>query len=274
MKNSSPTLSSYLARRLAEGRSVFTVADAQRDLGIEHGAFLDAAEKLQKSHRLFRPRHGFYVIVPPQYLNWESPPPTWFIDDMMRHENQPYYVGLLKAAEMHGASHQAVMEFQVVTNKRIPEIRAGRSRIVFYYRKDLATIKPGIEETKTPTGRMQISSIELTILDLLRYPQASAGLDNVATIISDLGPKIRNRNIIELSRGFERSTLQRAGFMFDLLKLHKLADQLYAFLAKTKPLQWAELGSKPKSDDGFVPPLVERNERWRIIVRHKPEPES
>ena len=34
-----------------------------------------------------------------------------------------------KAAELHGATHQAVMEFQVVTNKRIPKIRAGRSII-------------------------------------------------------------------------------------------------------------------------------------------------
>ena len=34
---------------------------------------------------------------------------------LIRFEHCPYYVGLLKAAEMHGATHQAVMEFQVVT---------------------------------------------------------------------------------------------------------------------------------------------------------------
>ena len=39
----------------------------------------------------------------------------------MRHEGEAYYVGLLKAAELHGATHQAVMEFQVVTGKRLPE---------------------------------------------------------------------------------------------------------------------------------------------------------
>ena len=166
------------------------------------------------------------------------------------------------------------MEFQVITNKRIPEIRAGRSRIAFYYRKEIAAIRTGIEETKTPTGRMQISSVELTILDLLRYPQASAGPNNVATIISDLGPKIRSKSLIELSKGFERSTLQRAGYIFELLKLQKLADQLHAFLTKAKPLQWAELGSRPKADSSLMPPVIERNERWRVIVRHHPEPES
>lgn len=70
----------------------------------------------------------------PQFASWGAPPPSWYIDALMRHEHQPYYVGLLKAAELHGATHQAVMEFQVGAGKRLPKIRAGRSRIVFYYR--------------------------------------------------------------------------------------------------------------------------------------------
>lgn len=274
MKDILITLSSYLARRLAEGRAVFTSGEARKALGISQGAFLDAAEKLQKGRRLFKPRGGFYVIVPPEYLNWESPPPTWFIDDLMRHENHPYYVGLLQAAAQHGATHQAVMEFQVVTDKRIPAIRAGRSRIVFFYRKDFAAIKFGVDKAKTHAGYMHVSSAELTVLDLLRYPQGSGGLDNVATIISELGPKIRTKRLLELTPGFERTTLQRAGYMFELLKLQGLADKLYASVAKGRPLQWTELGSKPKSDGDLVPPVIEHSERWRIIVRHKPEPEA
>ena len=43
------------------------------------------------------------------------PPPSWHIDALMTREQQSYYVGLLKAAELHGAGHQAVMEFQVVS---------------------------------------------------------------------------------------------------------------------------------------------------------------
>ena len=67
----------------------------------------------------------------------------WYIDDLMRHEGRPYYVGLLRAAELHGASHQAVMEFQVVTNKKMPELLVGRSRIAFYYRKDMEAVSAG-----------------------------------------------------------------------------------------------------------------------------------
>ena len=105
--------------------------------------------------------------------SWGAPPPTWYIDALMGREGQAYCVGLLKAAELHGATHHAVMEFHVVTAKRPPRIRAGRSLIVFYFRKDMEAVTAGIEDRKTDTGTMKISWAALTALDLLRYPQAS-----------------------------------------------------------------------------------------------------
>ena len=129
-------LSSYLTELLASGRTVFLRDDAVRHIGEQPGAFLDAAESLQRQGRLVNVRRGFYVVVPPQFLSWGVPPPAWYIDELMRHERHPYYVGLLTAAEFHGASHQAVTEFQVVTDKRVPELFVGRSRVAFSYRKD------------------------------------------------------------------------------------------------------------------------------------------
>ena len=175
-------LSTYMADLLSVGRVVFTSAEAEEALGISRGAFHDAAERLQRRKHLLSPRQGFYVIVPPQFASWEAPPPNWYIDALMRYEGQVYYVGLLKAAELHGATHQAVMEFQVVTAKRLPKIRAGSNLVAFYYRKDMASILDGIEERKTDTGSMKISTPDLTALDLLRYPQATGGIDNVATV--------------------------------------------------------------------------------------------
>jgi hypothetical protein len=54
----------------------------------------------------------------------------------------------------------------------------------------MPAIASGIEERKTDTGKTKISSVELTLLDLLRYPQASAGLDNISTVFPDLGPTV------------------------------------------------------------------------------------
>ncbi|MBF0562425.1 MAG: hypothetical protein HQL37_10480 [Alphaproteobacteria bacterium] len=272
MKHSQPaSVASYVTGLLASGTLVFMRDDAQAALGIGQGAFLDAAEKLQKRSQLFSPRRGFYVAVPPQYLNWGSPPPAWFVDDLMRYERTPYYVALLKAAELHGAAHQAVMEFQVVATKQIPVIQAGRSRITFTFRKDLAPVAAGIDELKTDTGRMKVSSPELTILDLLRYPQAGGGMDTIATVLEELGPKADAEKLSALCPAFERSVVQRAGYLLGKAGLADHADKVHAALTGGRAAQWVELDPALAGDPDLAPAVVERDTRWRVIVRHMPE---
>jgi hypothetical protein len=98
----------------------------------------------------------------------------------MRHEGHSYYIGLLSAAQLHGATHQAVMEFQVVTDKRIPKIHAGRSILSFVYRRDMESIANALVDHKTDTGRMKISAPELTALDLIRYAHVAGTIDSQA----------------------------------------------------------------------------------------------
>src|SRR5580704_2216893 len=263
--------SSYMTRLLSTGRVVFSAEEARKALGVSQGALLDAAGRQQRKHLLVSPRSGFYVIVPPQYLSWGAPPPPWYIDDLMRHEGRPYYVGLLKAAELHGATHQAVMEFQVVTGKRLPKIRAGRSLIVFYYRKDIAAVAAGIEERKTDTGTMKLSSVELTALDLLRYPQAAGGIDNVATVLADLGSKIDGSKLAALSETVERPVVQRLGHLLDRLGHGDRTAPMLEALNARPPVQSTELDRKEARDPDFAPAPQERDPRWRVIVRRTPE---
>ena len=98
---------------------------------------------------------------------------------------------LLKAAELHGATHKAVMQFQIVTDKRIPKVRAGRSIVSFFYRRDMQAVSTAIGDHKTDTGSMKLSSPELTGLDLLRYVHAVGTIDSIATVLSDLGAKMK-----------------------------------------------------------------------------------
>src|SRR5215475_7386980 len=151
MEKSRTSLPDYLTRLQAGGRVSFTRGEALEAARLSDAAFLKGAARLQRKHMLFNPRHRFYVAVPPQFLSWEAPPPSWYIDDLMRHEGRPYYVGLLKAAELHGATHQAVMEFQIITDKRLPKIQVGRSAIAFYYRKNMAAASKALEDRKTDT---------------------------------------------------------------------------------------------------------------------------
>lgn len=264
-------LSRYVSRLLSLGRTVFTAEEAEEALGVGRGAFLDAAERLQRRKALLTPRQGFYVVVPPQFASWGAPPPAWYIDALMRYEDQAYYVGLLKAAELHGATHQAVMEFQVVSAKRFPKIRAGRNLIVFYFRKDMEAVATGIEERKTDTGTMKISSAALTALDLLRYPQASAGIDNVATVLSDLGQKIDADQLGALSVAVERPIVQRLGHLLDRLGHEALTGPMLSVLQARGPNSWTELDRREAWDPDFAPEPRERDARWRVIVRRAPE---
>ena len=264
-------LSSYLADLQASGRLVFSRQEAEQALGIMRRPFLDMAARLQKKGRLLHPRRGFYVIVPPQFMSWGSPPPAWFIDDLMRQEGCPYYVGLLKAAELHEAAHQAVMEFQVITEKRMPKLRAGRSAIAFYYRQEIAAVEGGIEERKTDTGKMRLSSVELTALDLLRYPRAAGGLDNIATVLADLGPKLDGARLALLAPTFERSVRQRLGYLLTRAGHTRTAE---ALLRGLTPTLWVELDPLAAADPEFSPEPVDRDPRWRVIVRRLPEADA
>lgn len=264
-------LAAYMNGQLSAGRVVFTRSDAEAALQIGQGAFLDAAERLQRRKHLLNPRRGFYVIVPPQFASWGAPPPAWYIDALMRHQKQAYYVGLLKAAELHGATHQAVMEFQVVAGKRLSNIRAGRNLTVFYYRKDMMAVAEGIEDRKTDTGTMKISTVELTALDLLRYPQGSGGIDSIATVLSDLGPKIDGGKLAILSQKTERPVVQRLGYLLDRQGCEGVAEPMCAALNARGRVAWTELDPRESRDPEFAPEPVERNARWRVVVRRPPE---
>ncbi len=264
-------LSSYVSGLLSAGRTVFTAEEAEQAIGVGRGAFLDAAERLQRRKALLNPRQGFYVVVPPQFGSWGAPPPAWYIDALMRHEGHSYYVGLLKAAELHGATHQAVMEFQVISAKRLTKVRAGRNLIVFYYRKDMGAVTTGIEGRKTDTGTMKISSAALTALDLLRYPQASGGIDNVVTVLSDLGQKIDPEQLAALSAQVERPVVQRLGHLLEHLGHDALTGAMLAALQLRGSLPWTELDRQEAHDPDFAPEPRKRDSRWRVIVRRVPE---
>lgn len=273
MLRSRSSLPDYLTRLQAGGRVSFTRGEALEGTRLSASAFLKSAARLQRKHMLLNPRHGFYVAVPPQFLSWEAPPPSWYIDDLMRHEGRPYYVGLLKAAELHGATHHAVMEFQIVTDRQLPKIRAGRSYIAFYFRKEIETVLPAVERRKTDTGSMAVSSVELTCLDLIRYVHAAGGIDAVATVLTDLGGKVDGEKLAAIAPPFERATVQRLGYLLDHLGHAAAAEALHRQLFDQSAVPWVKLDPARRKDK-IVPTEgepAEKNMRWRIKAQRLPE---
>ena len=265
------SLAKYLTDLQSEGRVTFTRDEAIAALQITRGAFLKAAGRLQQQHMLLNPRQGFYVAVPAQFLSWKAPPPSWYIDALMRHEARPYYVGLLKAAELHGATHHAVMEFQVITDRQLPKIKAGRSLITFHFRKDMKSVHDGVVGRKTDTGTMKLSSPELTALDLLQYSHVAGGIDAVATVLADLGEKIEGAKLAGMARHFDRACAQRLGYLLDRFGHADRAQALHERLTAAKSIPWTALEPPKRGTGASEATPVERNDRWRVIVQRHPE---
>jgi len=132
--------------------------------------------------------------VPPEYRAAGCPPADWFIDDLMAYLGPPYYVGLLTAAALHGAAHQAPQEFQVVTDHPLPMIEIGRVRIRFVKKAHLRA-SPTLR-VNTQTGQMRVSTPAATAFDLVRYPEHGSFLSNVVTVLHDLVERLDGGELV------------------------------------------------------------------------------
>jgi predicted transcriptional regulator of viral defense system len=195
-----------------------------------------------------------------------APPATWFIDDLMRGLDAPYYVGVLTAAAHHGASHQAPQEFQVVTTRPRRPIAVGRNRIRFIVKARLE--RTSVIEVKTVTGTMRVSTAEATALDLLRYVEHAGFLSNVATVLRDLAEACQPRRLVKAAEADgELAYAQRLGFLLDLVGVARLADPLAQWVETQRP-SLARLN--PAQPERAAP----RDHRWRLIVNDSVEPDT
>src|SRR5665811_1125315 len=109
---------------LARGVHSFTTQEAAEVAGISPSSARPALARLVKNRLVFSPARGLYVAIPPEYRSWGVVPAAWFVDTMMQHLGRSYYVGLLTAAAINGASHQHPQVFQAVsyTHLTLPTI--------------------------------------------------------------------------------------------------------------------------------------------------------
>jgi predicted transcriptional regulator of viral defense system len=248
----------YVDQLQAQGQYVFTSEDAGRALGISRIAVQTSMRRIAAKGRIITPRRGFAVIVPNEYRKAGTPPPSWFIDDLMKFHEQPYYVGLLSAAALWGAAHQQPQEFQVVTNKALRPCEVGRLRIRFVHKKRLDQTPTA--DIKTATGTMRASSPEATAFDLVKYASVAGSLDAVATVLGELAEKLDPGKLVEAAqKDVDLSVVQRAGYLIDRIGRADLTEPLAKWLAGRKP-ELAKLRPDRKTEDAV------RDERWHVLV--------
>lgn len=239
-----------------KGRYTFTqseAANAEQRSGI---ALEAALRRLKQKGRIADPRRGFYVIVPAEYREAGCPPASWFIDDLMRFLGQPYYVGILSAAAIHGAAHQSPMLFQVITDRPTRPAQAGRVRIGFHMGRHVE--KAPVVEMQTETGSMRVSTPEATAFDLVRFVSAAGHMGNVMTVLSELVEKIDPKSLYPLADSYAVSDVQRLGYLLERLGENRLADPLAVWL---KARRYRPIPLVPGQAKGDAP----ADPRWRVI---------
>ncbi len=245
----------WVDRMHARGRLVFTTDQARADLGVTASAAWNALSRAQTQGLIFSPAKSLYVVVPAEYRTAGAPPWQWYLDPMMHHLKVGYYAGLLTAAAHHGSSPQAAQEVQVVVTRQQRDRPAGRARLRFV-QNPRASDMPVVEAT-TATGRVRISTPEVTMLDLVAHPRVSGGWGNIASIVRDLGPLGSKRGWKDaLATDPAVPRVQRLGYLLDRVDA-PYTDELSAWLA-SRPARTVTLVPGGRRE-GIA------DSRWRVI---------
>ncbi len=242
----------------------FDRSKVEQALPASPAAVGKSLERLAAKGRVKRIRKGFHAIVPVEFASQGIPPSDWFIDDLMRSLDLPYYIGLLSAAAFYGAAHQQVQQLQVIIPRQERPIELPGLTIRFFRKQDFSSTP--LQSRKGYSGMLPVSSPEATALDLIRYARHIGGLDAVLTVLSELAESLHpGRLATAATTESESAQIQRLGWLLDHLDQTTLADALHAALPALKTLPRAKL-DPAASRTGHT----SRN-RWRIVENTQPE---
>jgi predicted transcriptional regulator of viral defense system len=222
------TARDYIAQMAGSGHYHFASAEAQSALGVSADAAKLALNRLTKQGQLASPARGFYVIVPPEYRSLGCLPADQFIPALMKRLGLPYYTGLLSAAQYHGAAHHRPQEYQVMVTKSRRPIVCGAVRVAFAVRKNINAIPT--QSFNTPRGTVLVSTPEATAVDLVGYYNHVGGLDQVATVLSELADTLDPDKLVVAAQTAPIPWAQRLGYLLELVEAGKLTQALKAYV--------------------------------------------
>lgn len=224
-------LEDFVNELRSNGRYAFSLPELRNKFKQSDEAIKKALQRLKKKKEIALIRNEFYVIITPEYRSKGILPPSLFIAELMKFLEKDYYVGLLNAASYYGAAHQQPQSFSVITMKPgLRNINNDNLKINFYIKKEWS--KDDIVQKKVDTGYINVSSPELTALDLVYYFDQAGGLNRVATVLEELCESINADKMINVVKRYAPVTaVQRLGFLLDeILKKQNLSDPIKEYL--------------------------------------------
>ena len=220
-----PNISDFLIQIQSQGRYSLTLDELRNNIGSSDKALLQNLHRLKSKNKISQIRKEFYVIVPPQYSLQGTLPCILFLDDMMKYLKRAYYFSLYSAAALHGAGHQQPMESQVMIHK--PALRAIKNKkqaIIFFTKNNWES--KWIDQKKSEAGYVNVSSPELTAIDLIHHHNKIGGLNRIIPILGELSENIKVHKLSGIANESALPTIQRLGYILEQLGEKKLSEAL------------------------------------------------
>ena len=262
------SLQHWVDQQMIRGKYIFTKEDVlAQGLSQTEESLRTALSRLVKKGMIVSPWHNFYVAMPTEYRLKGVVPPSFYIDHLMKYLGRDYYVSQLSAAAMNGAAHQQPMAFQVTVSGT--PIRSGIKNgvwLVFTLRNPLPMTY--VKQVKTQVGYMNVSSPELTSLDLVLNEENVGGLNRVAEVLIELAESMHfDEKDADLLSWFNSPVIQRLGYLLDLIEEHELADRLL-MLAQKQEKMFRKIRlkqTKPQTEEMAI------DGRWKVIINQEIE---
>jgi len=239
----------------AEDRKVATAADAMKLLKIPRLRAYGLIQSLARKGALDKVKSNMYVRIPAHIVHDRG---SYAEDPVVvaAHLAKPYFFSYHTALAIHGLAQQAASRVYLSTTRQVNPV-SYKGSVIRTIRLDKKRFF-GFEKTGYRGEKIAVSDLERTIADVLRRPEYAGGYEEVIRSLADVRGVKWNRLLGYLKRMGEGILLNRAGYVFDLLK--EQAGTPDEFLEKLRSslsgnVYYFEKGRKGK----FVG-------KWKVVV--------
>lgn len=262
------SISQWVEYLQINGRITFSLKEVLQEFSfVKELSLQRSLTRLSSKGKIASVWNGFYVIIPIHYRAMGILPAVMYIDYLMKFLGRDYYVGLLNAATFYGASHQAPMDFTVITTP--PSLRGNhRNGIKLNFINRTFLPSHLTREFKTEMGYVQVSSAELTAIDIVQYEKEIGGMSRVATVLNELMEVV---DFSKLDKGYFNKVptpvIQRLGYLLENILDNKASANILMQMSidsdRTFRKVALRLGNKTKG--------YNIDNRWKIIINTKIE---
>lgn len=256
-------LSTYIKDRLSMGYYSFTIDEFKAVANKSDTAIKRNLSYLTAKKEIISLRKGFYLIICPCYSGLGCLPMNLYIDYLFAYLKKEYYVGLYTASALHGAGHQRVQrDFVINKPPALLDINNKGSAIVFHS----ASVWPrkNILKRKCDTGYYNMSSVALTIADLIHYQRKIGGINRILANIEELLEVLKLSDLKDLLEWYPyKSTLQRLGYLIEVIEGEtQKSNYLHKYLINK--------GITPVFLSSYDQEISKTfNKRWQVIITFK-----